>query len=115
MPKLKKVNYCQMDIDKIDPEIPIITCLRASNGKEDHTVTIYNNWIFDGNFSHALPLHKHSLDLCCSTDDENFTFEGMVHTYILQYFKEYLKTHAKKTEEELQAEKKKKAKNAKKR
>ena len=43
MLKLKKVNYCQMDINKIDPEIPIITCLRASNGKEDHTVTIYNN------------------------------------------------------------------------
>src|SRR5688500_7996968 len=114
MLKLKKVNYCQMNIDKIDPEIPIITCLRASNGKVNHTVTIYNIWIFDGNFDYALPLHQHSLDLCCSTDYENFTFEAMIQTFILEYFKQYLKAHAKKPVQELQAERNKKEQNAKK-
>jgi len=114
MLKLKQVNYSQMDIGKIDPCIPIITCLRASNGKEDHTVTIYNNWIFDGNFSHALPLQKESLDLCCSTDEEIFSFESMIHTYISAYFKQYLNANAQKTKQELQAEKNKKERNAKK-
>src|SRR5688500_2314608 len=104
-----------MEIDKIDPEIQIITCLCASNGKTDHTVTIYNNWIFDGNFSHALPLHKHSLYLCCSTDDENFTFESFIHTFIIQYFKQYLKANANKSVQELQAERIKKEQNIKKR
>lgn len=84
------MTYC--DIADIDTSIPIITCLRASNGKEDHTVTIYNDWIFDGNFSNALPLNQKSLDICCSTNEENFTFEYMLHTYIMPLFPKYLKS-----------------------
>ena len=44
--------------------LPIVTCLVDSYGQEDHCIIIYNNWIFDGNFCHALPLKKESLDIC---------------------------------------------------
>jgi hypothetical protein len=43
--------------------------LRSDDGAQNHAVCIYKNWIFDGNFSNALPLSKESLDRCC---DSNF-------------------------------------------
>jgi hypothetical protein len=87
--KVESVDYSQKTIKSIDPDIPIITCLRAVDGKEDHTVTIYKKWIFDGNFTYALRLNKESLDMCCSSDEEKGLYESMLHTYIFPHFKDY--------------------------
>jgi len=113
--KLQKIDYSHQNFKKINPEIPIITCLRASNGKEDHTVTIYKNWIFDGNFIQALALQKESLDICCSTNDESFLYESMLHTYIIPYFNQYLQKFVCADQKKKKYEKKKKKKNNQKR
>ena len=47
---------------------PVVTCLVGNDGQEDHTVTIYKEWIFDGNWSHALALNEESLNEICSSD-----------------------------------------------
>ena len=60
------------------------------NGQEDHSVTIYKNWIFDANFSHALPLEKKSLDYCCSSDTKALSFTGVSKAYVFPAFDEYL-------------------------
>ena len=88
--KLESVDYKDKLIEDIDPNTLLITCLRASDGKEDHTVTIYKNWIFDGNFSHALPLNQESLDICCSSDEKTCLYEFMLHTYMLPLFDQYI-------------------------
>ena len=46
----------------------VAASLRGSDGKIDHAITIYGSWIFDSNFTHAMPLNQDSLDLCCSSD-----------------------------------------------
>jgi hypothetical protein len=51
-----------------------LTQVLGSDGKEDHCVVITQKWIFDSNFSVALPRTQKSLDLCCSTDDIQSTF-----------------------------------------
>ena len=78
--KLESADYKDKSIEDIDPNKPLITCLCASDGKEDHTVTIYKKWIFDGNFNHALPLNQESLDICCSSDEKKCLYEFMLHT-----------------------------------
>jgi hypothetical protein len=55
----------------------VVVSLRGSDAKEDHSVTIYNNWIFDSNFPFALPLCKESLDLCCSSEETHEVFESV--------------------------------------
>ncbi|HEY9301930.1 MAG TPA: hypothetical protein VIQ31_37305, partial [Phormidium sp.] len=71
-------------------KVPIVICVVDSNGQEDHSVTIYKNWIFDANFSHALPLQKKSLDYCCSSDTQQLTFMGVSKAYIFPAFDKYL-------------------------
>jgi hypothetical protein len=51
-----------------------LTRLRGSDGKDDHCVAIFDNWIFDSNFKFALPRTRESFDLCCSSDDTDSTF-----------------------------------------
>ena len=68
---------------------PIITCLRGSDFKENHSVAIYNNWIHDGNFNMALPLTKESLDECCSMHKKKYSFVAFVKTFIINYFDAY--------------------------
>jgi hypothetical protein len=48
--------------------------LQSSDGKTDHAVAVTENWIFDSNLNHALPLTKESLDLCCSDGENESTF-----------------------------------------
>ena len=87
---LKSIEYKNNPLDIIDPDIPIITCLQSSDGSEDHTVSIYKNWIFDGNFTHALALLPETLDLCCSSDTKQCKFMSMLHTYSMPFFKQYI-------------------------
>ena len=71
-------------------DVPIVVCVIDSNGQEDHSVTIYKNWIFDANFSHALPLQKKSLDYCCSSDTQELSFTGVSKAYVFPAFDKYL-------------------------
>ena len=45
---------------------PRLVVLEADDGDAGHSVTIAGNWIFDSNFSHALPLCRASFDHICS-------------------------------------------------
>ena len=64
--KLKPSSY---DIlQPVDNQLAVAS-LRGSDGKEEHSVTIFDKWVFDSNFDYALPLSKEALDLCCSAED----------------------------------------------
>ena len=52
--KSKKVIITLNNFQKEYYSEPFVTCVKSSDGKEDHTVAIYTGLIFDGNFSHAL-------------------------------------------------------------
>ena len=56
-------NWWPMEHDH--PGCLIICQLQDSLGGVEHSVSIVNEWIFDGNFSRALPLNRSSLDMCC--------------------------------------------------
>ena len=58
--------------------------LRSSDGAESHAVCIYNNWIFDGNFTNALSLTKENLTKACDSE-----FIGIHYGYM------YIKTEKK--------------------
>ena len=68
------------------PDVPIVTCVVDSKGQDDHSITIYKNWIYDSNFTHALPLCKEALDHCCSSDDLKLSFGSMTNTYYIPTF-----------------------------
>jgi hypothetical protein len=55
-----------------------LVTLRGDDGKEDHCVAITSEWIFDSNFSTALPRSRMSFDRCCSSDDVVSKFDGVV-------------------------------------
>jgi hypothetical protein len=95
--QLQKYNFEKFDVNSLVspdkfgfPDLPIVTCVVDSNGQDDHCITIYKDWIYDGNFSHALPLKKESLDLCCSSDEYQRSFVAMKSTYIIPRFNFYL-------------------------
>ena len=69
---------------------PIVTCVKGSNGKEDHTAAIYTWRMFDGNFNHAIPLCKKALDYCCSSDDEPCKFVEFRHSFQFEHFNAYV-------------------------
>ena len=68
---------------------PIITCLVGSDGKRDHTVTIYKCLIFDNNFNNSLYLSQEALGLCCSKDNKPCLFVKFHLTYIFKSFENY--------------------------
>ena len=47
----------------------------------NHTVTITENWIFDSNHEHALPLGQDGMDVCCSTKNEYIFYEKCTLVY----------------------------------
>lgn len=69
---------------------PVITCLKGSDGKMDHTVTIYKGLVFDGNFPYALPLSDQSLNICCSSKEQKVLFVEFRNSYIFDLFDKYL-------------------------
>ena len=64
------------DLLKIASGQLVLACLKGADGMEDHCIAVYDRWIFDSNFTKALPLTKTSLDLCCSSDQVNSLYTG---------------------------------------
>ena len=63
----------------------VVASLRGSDLKEDHCVTIHNNWVFDSNFKWALPLCKESLDICCSSEETHEEFVSVGEARLCTY------------------------------
>ena len=55
-------------------ECILMAILLGSDGLVSHSVSICQNFIFDGNRRHALPLSQESLDWCCSAPGIPVTF-----------------------------------------
>ena len=68
---------------------PIVTCIEGSDGKKDHTVTIYKGQIFDGNFRNVLFVSREALDLCCSEDTKPCKFSRFHMSFIFENFEDY--------------------------
>ena len=73
--KLKKAKWNILENGEKDL---VIVSIKSSDGKEDHCVTLFGKWIFDSNFTKALPLCKEALDLCCSSDAVKDMFDSVV-------------------------------------
>ena len=50
--------------------------LQNVNGGISHCVSVVDKWIFDSNFSHALPLSLESLHLCCTDENSQLLIQG---------------------------------------
>ena len=64
------------DLLKVDPKVLVMARLKGADGMEDHCIAVYNKWIFDSNFQRGLSLTNESLDLCCSSDQEQSRYTG---------------------------------------
>ncbi|HEY9300870.1 MAG TPA: hypothetical protein VIQ31_31800, partial [Phormidium sp.] len=92
-PLLKVKNLKNLTVEMLKTtyfDNAVITCIKGSDGKEDHSISIYNGWIFDGTFSHALPLCRESLDHCCSSDDNKCEFVDFVNPFYFLYYASYV-------------------------
>ena len=69
---------------------PVITCVKGSDGKVDHTIAIFQGLIFDGNFTLAIPLSQNALDHCCSSDLAKCKFVGFLNSFYFPYFEKYV-------------------------
>lgn len=95
--QVEQYNYLPNTTDKIQPhDFPLVTCVVDSKGQDDHCITIHKCWIYNSNFSNALPLHRMSLDLCCSGDQNKLTFNGTRNCYRFPRFDNYLKQNQNK-------------------
>jgi hypothetical protein len=74
--KATRIKSTNFDLLERREESIILTCIRGADGKEDHCIAVYQEWIFDSNFPNALPLSTQSLDLCCSSDDKVTLFHS---------------------------------------
>ena len=74
----RSLKVSAWDIFKNEENSLMVALLRGSDYTEDHCVTIWGKWIFDSNFSNALPLTQASLNLCCSADDTHDKFVSVV-------------------------------------
>lgn len=86
--RFKILNKNQFDIFNNGDRDLVVALLKGSDGKEDPCVTIFGKWIFDSNFDKALPLCQEALDICCSLDEFQDTFESVVEA---RHFFDYLK------------------------
>ena len=74
--KLNKIEFPKPSMTSLfDPigHLHLVTIL-GNDGKEDHCIALTHQWIFDPNFSYALPRTKTSLDLCCSSTEVSSLF-----------------------------------------
>ena len=60
----KKVPFNLDCLKDMNNYMFVLCVLKDSGNSSQHAVTIFCNWVFDSNEPYALPLCKHSLDLC---------------------------------------------------
>ena len=95
--KLTRYPKCaniQLSIGDLESKLfsqPVVTCVKGSDGKVDHTITIFQGYIFDGNFTHALPFSKEALDYYCLSDSDKCKFVQFLNSFYLPYFDAYMK------------------------
>ena len=65
----------------------IVNCIEGSDGKKDHTFTIYKGQIFNGNFKNVLFVSREALDLCCSEDNKPCKLSRSCLLFILKTLK----------------------------
>ena len=93
MSKMLKYTNAKLTLEDLHGRLfrkPVVTCVKGDNNKEDHTIVIYKGYIFDGNFSHALPLCPKALDDCCSSKEKSCGFVRFVNSFYLHLFDKYM-------------------------
>ena len=63
--------------------MPCVVGIRLSDNEMDHTIYIFDNWIFKSNFEKALPLSQESLDICASSSDQKTKFTNVTRGHLL--------------------------------
>ena len=111
VPKLwnQRVEKEKSSISDLKKDSLYTASLQWSDRQVDHAVIIYDGWIFDSNFEHALPFKKQSLDLCCSTDEVPESFVRFVQLNTYPHFQDAIKqTKQQKNKPEQEKQKKRK-------
>ena len=75
----------QYDWKDLDDKTILVAVLFASDGSSSHAVSIHGKYIYDANEVVALPLCKHALDYCTSTEMLRSTFVDFRRGYLFQY------------------------------
>ena len=73
-------------------ECILMVILCGSDGSVSHSVSICQNYIFDSNRRHALPMLKESLDWCCSAPGISVEFKAYYRA-VYFYPRQIKKTH----------------------
>ena len=86
----KHFNFVKLKPSSFDILHPVdnqlaVASLRGSDGKEEHSVTIFDKWVFDSNFEYALPLSREALDLCCSSEETQDQFVSVAEARLCKY------------------------------
>ena len=81
--KIKKPNQWNPLCNATDNSITVVT-MESSDSKRDHSITFWNNLIFDANVPRAITLSKEHLDYCCSTKTRECTFVKVLYGLTLR-------------------------------
>ena len=71
-PKRLKQSDDVLDVAKTSAFV--VVGLVSADGSTTHAVALTDKWIFDANLTHALPLSRESLNICCSSDTGHSEF-----------------------------------------
>ena len=74
---LKPNSFNLIELGRQNPHILYHVVLMGTDGSENHCVCVFNNYIFDGNYTHAWYLEQESLDECIDS-----TFIGIAYGYM---------------------------------
>jgi hypothetical protein len=72
----RRENKTLFDLLSVPKDCLVMACIKGQDGKEDHCVCVYNEWIFDSNFDKAIVLSDEGLGICCSSVNETTRFDG---------------------------------------
>ena len=65
------------------PEIYLCVIVGTDNGR-NHTIALWNGWVFDSNLAYAVPYSKDSLDWCSGGGEYTCEFKKFGRTAIFQ-------------------------------
>ena len=73
---------------------PLITNVKGSDGKKDHSIGIYNGMIFDSNVEYPMKFSLDALSLCCSDGNKKFEFVGFHQTHQFTKYEDYVSKYS---------------------